>query len=205
MTTLVHPAAGARIGPNAIIQVACVLRDRLGKAFADRLLRDTTPYTCDALPHEMVDESEARAVVQGLVDRVGERAALGVLREAGARTADYLLANRIPQVAQALIRLAPRRLGLRWLLAAMRANAWTFAGSGEFRVTQTDADATLTFERCAMCTGMHAAQPMCDFYAGTFERLIRVLVTPGARVREEECLATGGSVCRFRVRLSGPA
>jgi divinyl protochlorophyllide a 8-vinyl-reductase len=189
----------ARIGPNAIIQVAQVVRDRLSPAFADAILRDATPYSLESMPTCMVDEREAQSVVRALVQRVGAGGATPVLREAGSRTADYLLANRIPAFAQLLIRLAPRRIGLALLLRAMAANAWTFAGSGHFAIVKAKRAPELVFHECAMCRDMHESQPMCDFYAGTFERLIAELVAPDVRVTEVECVAQGGAVCRFQL------
>jgi divinyl protochlorophyllide a 8-vinyl-reductase len=46
---------------------------------------------------------------------------------------------------------------------------------------------------------MQAPEPCCDFYAGTFARLIATLVAPRVAVVEVECLAQGGSACRFRM------
>jgi divinyl protochlorophyllide a 8-vinyl-reductase len=191
--------AMARIGPNTIIQVVSVLRDRRSPAFAEDLLRDATPYSMESLPTEMVDEREAQAVVRTLVSRIGAVHAAPVLREAGYRTAEYLMAHRIPAFAQLLIRLLPRRLGLQVLLQAMLKNAWTFAGSGHFRIVPTRGAPELVFDGCAMCRDMHEAEPMCDFYAGTFERLIAALVAPAVRVTEVECIAQGGQTCRFEL------
>jgi divinyl protochlorophyllide a 8-vinyl-reductase len=204
MSTLLaaEHGAGARIGPNAIIQVVGVLRDRFSLSFAEAVLRDATPYTMDTMPTEMVDEREAQAVVQALVERVGPGTATPVLREAGHRTAVYLMAHRIPVVAQLLMRALPERLGLRLLLHAMSANAWTFAGSGQFDVVRGATGTELVFHDCAMCRNMREQQPMCDFYAGTFERLIGTLISPSVSVVEVECLAQGGSVCRFQLTHS---
>lgn len=197
---LAHPASGgARIGPNAIIQVASVLRDRFSLPFAESVLRGATPYTLDTMPTGMVDEREAQAVVHALVERVGAGAATPVLREAGHRTAAYLMAHRIPVLAQWLMRALPQRLGLRLLLQAMSANAWTFAGSGQFAVVHSAAGTELVFHDCAMCRNMRQPQPMCDFYAGTFERLIGTLISATIRVDEVECMAQGDAVCRFRL------
>lgn len=190
----------ARIGPNAIIQSAHVLRDRLGAPVADRLLRIATGYDLAHLPHEMVDEREPLALVHTVMDALGEARATQMLREAGQRTADYLLATRIPRPAQWVMRVAPRRAGLALLLRAMAANAWTFAGSATFTVVRARAVTTLSFHDCAMCRGIEASGPMCDFYAGTFEHLIRTLVAPRAEVVEVECQAHGGRDCRFEVR-----
>jgi divinyl protochlorophyllide a 8-vinyl-reductase len=192
----------ARIGPNAVIQVAAAMSQRLGRARTEPWLRESTGYSFDSLPTAMIDEREAQALVHTLVAQVGPRLAADLLREAGHRTGDYLLANRIPRVAQWAIRAAPRTIGLRLLLDAMRQHAWTFAGSGQFVInpntpTNRPGIPDLIFESCPMCSGMHETQPMCDFYGGTFERLIRALVARFASVQEVECMAQGHAHCRF--------
>ena len=190
----------ARIGPHSIIKVADVLRDRLSPSFADAVLRDATQYSLECMPHEMIDEREVRAVVRALVQRLGVAASCSVLREAGHRTADYILANHIPRSTQLFLRVAPRRIALALLLQAMKANAWTFVGSGHFAVVRAGGAPQLVVDECAMCRGMREAQPMCDYYAGCFERLMSVLVAPAARVEEVECMAQGAPACRFALR-----
>lgn len=178
------------------------MRDRLGHARTEPWLRDATGYSFDSLPSAMIDEREAQALVHTLVAQVGPRLTTDLLRDAGHRTGDYLLANRIPRVAQWAIRAAPRTMGLRLLLDAMRKHAWTFAGSGQFVIqpnthTGRAGIPDLVFEACPMCRDLHETQPMCDFYGGTFERLIRALVARFASVQEVECMALGHSHCRF--------
>jgi|APMI01.1.fsa_nt_gi divinyl protochlorophyllide a 8-vinyl-reductase len=191
----------ARIGPNAIIQVARVLSERFGDDVAEALLREHTSYSLATLPQHMVPEDEPLALTCGVLSRFGEARATLLLHEAGQRTGDYLMAHRIPRFAQRLIRLLPRRAGLAVLLKSMRAHAWTFAGSGTFSV-HTPAhgaplEVELRFHACAMCRGVSTDGPVCAFYAGTFERLVTALVSRTARVLEVECQAQGGSCCRF--------
>lgn len=192
-----HLGGVARIGPNAVIQVAAEVQARFGVDRTAALVHGATGYALDALPSEMIDERQAQALTRALVQDMGLSLATNMLRAAGHRTGDYLLANRIPRPAQWVIRLAPRRVGLHLLLRAMQANAWTFAGSGQFVVTADTPVPDLVFESCAMCKDMHEQQPMCDFYAGTFERLIRALVSRFAGVQEVECMALGHPRCRF--------
>jgi divinyl protochlorophyllide a 8-vinyl-reductase len=99
------------------------------------------------------------------------------------------------------MRMLPRTAGLSVLLRAMRANAWTFAGSGQFSVVRERPWPALEIAACPMCEGMCDTAPMCHFYAGTFQHLIRVLIAPRATVREVDCLAAGGRVCRFEIVL----
>ncbi|MEZ4457439.1 MAG: bacteriochlorophyll 4-vinyl reductase [Gemmatimonadales bacterium] len=198
MTLALSAPTGARIGPNAILQVAEAIRAGLGDAAAEALLAEAG-YSLDRLPTAMVDEREPLALGAALIDRYGAATAAATLRDAGERTGAYLLANRIPRPAQRLIRLLPSRLGYRLLLGAIGRHAWTFAGSGRFSVRFGPAGPELAFDDCAMCRGLVQGAPVCDYYAGTFERLFRELVEPRVRVREIECLAAGGRCCRFTV------
>jgi divinyl protochlorophyllide a 8-vinyl-reductase len=110
-------------------------------------------------------------------------------------------------VAQWVIRLLPPTTGFAMLARAMERHAWTFAGSGRFSWTAADTDGQPRFAiaGCPMCHGLHASAPMCDFYAGTFERLLRVLVAPACEIHEVSCEATGDEACRFDVRELWPA
>ena len=118
---------------------------------------------------------------------------------AGLRTADYLLANRIPSPVQRLLKLLPSRIAARILLKAISRNAWTFAGSARFS-WKAGAPITLAFEDCPLCRYDRSASPCCQYYAATFEGLFRNLIDADARVRETTCIAAGSDACRFEIR-----
>jgi hypothetical protein len=82
-----------------------------------------------------------------------------VARSAGRRTADYLLAHRIPKPVQALLKALPARLAARVLLSAIARHAWTFAGSGVFSAS-TGARARPSCWRSATtrCAGASSAR-----------------------------------------------
>lgn len=193
------PAPAGRIGPNAITRVAEVLRARSGDAATLALFTRAglAPYLKQP-PEAMVDETEVTRLHQVLRERLGTDGARDVAREAGARTADYLLAHRIPRPAQALLKRLPAPLAARALLSAIRGHAWTFAGSGRF-VAQAGRPVVLSIFGNPMCRGAALTEPGCDFYAATFERLFRVLVHPAACVLETRCEACGDECCRFEV------
>jgi divinyl protochlorophyllide a 8-vinyl-reductase len=113
-------------------------------------------------------------------------------------TADYLLARRIPRAFQALLRMLPGGVAGRALLAAIARHAWTFTGSGRFRITGGPG---LGFEIAGSPLARAACESAsaCEYYAATFERLFRVLVSPGARVVETACEAMGAPACRFSI------
>lgn len=192
--------AAGRIGPNAIIRVGEVVQRRLGAATAARL------YAAAGLagyfaqpPSAMVDEAEARRLHAQLRSALGDRLAAELAREAGMATAEYLLAHRIPKPVQAVLKVLPASLASRVLLAAISRHAWTFAGSGRFEA-RPGRPCVLTIRDNPLCRGQASEQPVCDYYAATFEHLFRVLVHRDARVTETHCEARGDDACRFELR-----
>ncbi len=200
MTAGVGARMTGRIGPNAIIRVAEVLPARVGSDATRRLFdRAGLARYLGAPPQAMVDEAEVRALHGALREALGATAAREVARAAGQRTADYLLAHRIPRPVQRLLRWLPAPLAARVLLAAIGRNAWTFVGSGRF-TAQAGRPCVLQIAGNPLCRGVQAETPGCDFYAGTFERLFRVLVHRDAQVLETHCEACGDAACRFEIR-----
>ena len=189
----------ARIGPNAISQVARALEGVLGEAAARDLLgRAGLGRYADHPPCRMVEEGEVIALHTAVRARLEPKAARGVARAAGLATGDYLLAHRIPRPAQIVLRTLPAGLASRLLLAAIARHAWTFAGSGHFEARGAR-PVLISIADCPICRGALAAQPLCDYYAATFTRLYARLVHPGARARETECMAAGAPACRFSI------
>jgi divinyl protochlorophyllide a 8-vinyl-reductase len=190
--------APARIGPNAIIRVAEALIARQGSAtacFADAHLS----HYLSAPPREMVDEREVIALQQALRERLGLDEASAVSRDAGLRTGDYLLANRIPKPAQFLLRMLPPRPASSILLGAVGKHAWTFSGSGYFSF-ETGRPVRVSIADCPICRGSVADRPLCDFYSATFERLFTTLVSRRTQVHEVQCQAMGADACVFELR-----
>ncbi|NEX18923.1 bacteriochlorophyll 4-vinyl reductase [Thiorhodococcus mannitoliphagus] len=191
-----------RVGPNAIIRVFEALTAHSGAGDAEAVFKAAgLEAYLKAMPTEMVDESEVIALQGALRQHLGVTDARLIARDAGLRTGDYLLANRIPRPAQVLLKLLPPKLAAKTLLKAIRGNAWTFVGTGVF-----DADPAypprINIQNSLLCRGASSDQALCDFYAGTFERLFRELVHAQAQVTETACHAMGAPSCVFEVRWS---
>ena len=197
------PASAAhagRIGPNAVIRVAEALDAFDNHALTTRIFNAanlssylTTP------PAEMIPEGEVTELHKVLHSVLGDSRARSIGWVAGQRTADYLLANRIPHPVQSILKVLPAALAARILIAAISRNSWTFAGSGRFSAAHGH-PTRLTIANGPICREAHSAMPYCDFYAGTFERLFKVLVHPDTRVVETECMAQGAPACVFEIR-----
>ena len=144
----------------------------------------------DAPPATLVAEAEAARLFAALRQALPAREADAVLSDAGRRTADYVVANRIPSVLRRLLALLPSVIAVRLLLLAISAHAWTFAGSGSVsvaigrRIAMTIADNPL-------------ATPGCRWHVAVLERLIEGAVAARARITH----ARVGSEDRFEVAL----
>jgi divinyl protochlorophyllide a 8-vinyl-reductase len=191
----VSTAVAGRIGPNAITRVAEALGPgRAAPVFAHAGL---AAYL-ERPPEAMVDEREVIALHQALREDLGEDEARRVAADAGRRTADYLLAHRIPRLAQVVLKRLPAVLAARALLRAIGGHAWTFAGSGHFGAT-FGPPLRLRIQDNPLCRGRRSAQPSCDYYAAVFQVLFQTLVHRGAVVIETACEARGDPACVFEV------
>jgi divinyl protochlorophyllide a 8-vinyl-reductase len=101
---------------------------------------------------------------------------------------------------QSLLRCLPSQLSSRILNRAIARHAWTFAGSGSFRIAP-GAPLRFVIAGGAISRGIHSGEPVCDFYAATFQRLYRELVNPRATVVEIACEAAGAPACVFELRF----
>jgi divinyl protochlorophyllide a 8-vinyl-reductase len=200
----------ARIGPNAILRLIEALDGRLGRARTEAVFAAAgQSQFLQAPPEAMVDERAVTALYASLPQQLGAAAAAEVAAHAGLLTGDYLLAHRIPGPAQRMMKLMPAALAARTLLAAVEQHSWTFAGSGSFTCTALERTAGgggharaywhLSIRRCPVCRGAHATTPQCAYYAATFERIFRAVVTTSARVTETACEAQGAGACVFEV------
>ena len=183
----------ARIGPNAILQHLPVLDGEIGERLRGALLHRAgvaaPPPDAGMLPEDQVARLH-HAVRLFLPDRFAR-----IQRAAGLATGDYILAHRIPRPARRLIRALPARAGARLLTAAIARHAWTFAGSGTFRVLG-HAPLRLEITGNPLATGPSEV-PLCHWHAAVFERLYAALVWPGVRVVEQACVAEGAPACVF--------
>ncbi|QDL96562.1 bacteriochlorophyll 4-vinyl reductase [Rhodopseudomonas palustris] len=190
-------AAASEIGPNAVIQLihaleAAGLQPAAKEIFSEAAASDWLAEP----PSAMVDERPVAAIHQAVRRVLPQPQAAAILADAGLRTGDYILAHRIPKLAQAVLKIMPASIAARMLTKAITAHAWTFAGSGRFTAS---VGKTVTFEIAAnpLCAGEHADHHVCVWHASVFQRLFQVLVSPYTRVTETACGAKGNECCRF--------
>lgn len=195
MAEAAHRAGGTGlIGPNAILQLVPVIELAGGRELRDEIFAAAGVFDMPTGDH-MISEAPAARVHQALRAQVPDLAA-ALAWEAGKRTADYILANRIPKPVQWVLKALPWRISARVLATAIKKNAWTFAGSGTFRVVSP-----FLFELAhnPIVAGEHSDTPLCHWHAAVFERLYQVLVHPHMICRETHCMAQGSGACQFEL------
>lgn len=188
--------AGGVIGPNAILQMLPAIEQARGAEILARILEHAHLASVPDGTH-MIPETDA-ANVHRQLRRQAPKEAARISAEAGRRTADYILAHRIPQPAQRLLRSLPASIAAPLLSRAIAGHAWTFAGSGRFRRRGAWACAIIDNP---LIRGEHAPHPLCDWHSAVFERLYQVLVAPDCLCVETRCAAQGhGDRCEFILR-----
>jgi divinyl protochlorophyllide a 8-vinyl-reductase len=186
---------GALIGPNAILQLLPQIERIGGSAQVARMLADAGVTQVPDGSH-MIPEGDAARLHQ-LLRREAPEVAPQMASEAGRATADYILAHRIPKPAQTILRILPATLAARALSKAIAKHAWTFAGSGVFRVVSPWC---YEIAQNPIVRGEHSVTPLCHWHAAVFARLYQVLVHPDCTCRETTCCAAcNGTVCRFEI------
>ncbi len=191
----------ARIGPNAIIQVAAALRatvddECLRQIFAAAGLSDCIDHP----PEAMVDETAVARLHQTVRATLPATLATEIMTDAGRRTGEYVLARRIPAPVRVVLPRLPVFLARKLLLKAIRGNAWTFAGSGQFSVQDDGSSCRVAIRTNPVVSGEVAAEPVCHWHSAVFATLFQRLVASDFQVFETECCAAGSEVCRFDIR-----
>lgn len=192
-----HPPAhpDGLIGPNSVIQLVEALSAREGEAAVDRLFDRAGLAVWRTRPLEtMIPEAVPAALFEALFQAYPTDHAQAIAADAGRRTADYVMAHRIPGPVKVLLQLLPGPIAARLLLSAIERNAWTFAGSGVC-VSRFGRPSVIEI------SGNPLAMPGCVWHAAVFTRLFRSLVARKSAVRHPSCTLDGAEACRFEIRL----
>lgn len=188
------------IGPNAVTRMTQALRALGDDTLCRRIfVRAGLAHHLAAPPTRMIPESDVAVLHRAAIEELGEARAAEISREAGRLTGEYLLANRIPALAQRVLKRLPRGIAARILVAAIARHAWTFAGSGAFAYAFAP-QLTLKLTGSPICREIRTQEPACAYYAATFERVFAEILGPTLSVKETECAAIGAPACVFVVR-----
>jgi divinyl protochlorophyllide a 8-vinyl-reductase len=186
-----------RIGPNAVIQTMRALAELEDPKVVDTVRRAAA--LPDPLPEGMIPERWFVRLVDVIRAQLPAPHADAVLQRSGKYTADYVRAHRIPRPVQVTLQFLPQRLAVPLLLSAFSRHAWTFAGSGQFRV-EGRYPGTIVLEHGPTCRSHPSTDHSGAYYEAAFEGLLR-LAAPHVHVTEEACEARGATACRSRLNI----
>jgi divinyl protochlorophyllide a 8-vinyl-reductase len=176
-----RPAASAPsdragvIGPNAALQLAAAMTQMAGVEQTGRLFAAAgLSAWLETPPGEMVPVPEVERLYAVLY-RDWPATAAAFCTQAGWRTADYVIANRIPALARGVLRALPAGAAAHLLALAVARNAWTFAGEGRLRLLP---GRPMKF----LLQGHPLAFDGCPWHRAVFQQLFRTFVSPRAAV-----------------------
>ena len=189
---------GALIGPNAVLQLLPVIARIGGEARVAQMLAEAGIFDVPDGSH-MIPEGDAMRLHQ-VLRRDEPEMAPELASEAGRATADYILAHRIPEFAQLILKALPARLAAPMLAKAIAKHAWTFAGSGRFEVLSPW---RFAIHHNPIVRGEVSDTPLCQWHAAVFERLFAELVHPNTTCTETQCCAMPGhDTCVFELAIA---
>ncbi|MEO1241708.1 MAG: bacteriochlorophyll 4-vinyl reductase [Pseudomonadota bacterium] len=192
------PDRSGRIGPNAVLQLMAALA---GPAERPLLVPIFERASCTGYlknpPDEMIPEQDAAALHSALFDIAGPDGARTISTDAGRRTADYVMANRIPGFAKTILRALPARLAAPLLASAIAKHAWTFCGSGSFSIVKCGGARSLVIK----IANNPLATPGCAWHCAVFERMFQHLVSATAIVQHNQRHTLDQKFCVFTIRF----
>ncbi|MEM9618679.1 MAG: bacteriochlorophyll 4-vinyl reductase [Pseudomonadota bacterium] len=190
------PVTSGRVGPNAVLQLAAALA---GPAERPLLVPVFEQAGCanylKTPPEEMIPESDAAALHQAVFDIAGSERARTISADAGRRTADYVMANRIPGFAKTILRALPPGIAGPMLARAIEKHAWTFCGSGSFSIVKGGGARSLVVK----IANNPLETPGCAWHCAVFERMFQQLVSSKALVRYKKRHSQDSEACLFSI------
>ena len=192
-----RPQGADHVAPQAVLSLMGATEDALGPEAAARLLRDGALFR---LPDPTTPVSEEQVARMHKALRIAYPVdAAPIARVAGRRAAESLIETQLSPRAQRMLSASPWTVGA-WLLGRWAGqHAWTFAGSGRFRMVREME--FVIWDNPFAKAAAPAEGPQCAWQEALFERLFQSLIDPRLICREMTCAAAGADACRFAFML----
>ena len=193
--------SAARVGPNAILQLQEPLDRMLGRGALVQILKISRV----AMPsgQEMVPQDDV-GLVHHTMWRLFPQQAETLSDDAGAGTARYIAANRIPKVARVLLRILPRVWAERLLTKAIADHAWTFCGTGVLDTRREGGEIHFLLRNNPLADRVTQPPHRCVWHAAVFAELFSLILGRNYYCKEVSCCALGAELCHFVVSRTEP-
>lgn len=182
---------------NMILPIHDVLQRFVGVDERDRMFQEAglkfLPTPQDPVRERLVAQLH-QAVRNELPDLWPD-----IMRTAGEQAGQVVLDFRLDASARDLLRRLPWSLATWMLVRTTTQNAWTFSGSGEFRVLRTS---MLEIANNPVTRSEVSKAPVCLFQQTVLETVFSKAIDNRLTCRETQCCASGGDACRFELSMS---
>lgn len=185
----------ALIGPNAVLQMVDPMSRHLGHDVQHQLFVQAG-YSSLPSGDRMIAEDSVADLHQLLMRVADVATSAQIATEAGEATGRYILANRIPALAKRLLSILPSSIAGQLLSHAIEKHAWTFAGSGHFRIV-SHRPLILSIGHNPLAGECDSELPQCHWHSAVFSTLFNTLAGNCWQVTETLCCGMGDEECRF--------
>lgn len=191
---------------NALMRQALVaVEEVMGKNGLAAVLRSSNlAHYIDRLPPDDLEpaaKASDYARLNAAIEQFYGRGARGILQRIGKASFEYGLREQpaLLGVAGIALKLLPARQRVQLALNSV-ANALR-KSNPQVRVDVVEHDGHFAYvaHTCSVCYGRHGEKALCHLYVGSIGEAVRWATGQAYQVRETECLAAGGSSCRFEV------
>lgn len=181
---------------NMILPIFDVLETFVGVDERDRIFQDAGLKFLPS-PQDPVRERLVAQLHQG-IRRDLPHLWRDIMVSAGEKAAQIVLDYRLDVSSRDLLRRLPWSLATWMLVRTTTQNAWTFSGSGDFRVLRTS---TLEIANNPVTRAETSNAPVCLFQQTVLETVFQRAIDTRLRFLETQCCAAGGETCRFELSM----
>lgn len=182
---------------NMILPIHEVLETYAGAEERDRIFQEAGLKFLPS-PQDPVRERLVAQLHQGIRRDLPE-IWRDIMVTAGEKAAQVVLDYRLDASARDLLRRLPWSLATWMLVRTTTQSAWTFSGSGDFRVLRTS---MLEISNNPVTRSEHSDVPVCLFQQPVLENVFARAVDIRLRCQETQCCAAGGESCRFELSMA---
>lgn len=193
---LKQPRERSFMSANMILPIHEVLSKFIGPDSRDDLFRQAGLRFLPS-PQDPVRERQVAQVHQTIRRELPDDWQ-HIMKDAGEKAGRVVLAYRMDPGARDLLRRLPWSLATWMLVRTTTQNAWTFSGSGNFRVVKTS-----TLEICnnPVTRAESSDAPVCLFQQTVLETVFSHAIDTRLRFVETKCCAAGADACRFELAM----
>lgn len=193
---LKQPRERSFMSANMILPIHDVLSRFISTDHRDRLFRDAGLKFLPS-PQEPVRERQVAQVHQAVRRELPDDWP-HIMKAAGEMAGRVVLDYRMEPAARDLLRRLPWSLATWMLVRTTTQNAWTFTGSGDFRVVKTS---TLEIGNNPVTRSEVSKDPVCVFQQTVLETVFSQAIDTRLSFVETACCAAGSKACRFELAM----